>query len=96
MSWFIYQRDRRSAPAHLQLAPGGLLVLGDEVECAHLGQEVAAEGAPAGQLRVREQKEPKFKMCGCNKTRTCVSLLLYIGQDQRGKKELSDLSGVSG
>ena len=31
---------------HLQLAPGGLLVLGDQVECAHLGQEMAAEGAP--------------------------------------------------
>ena len=79
LSWFISQRDIRSAPAHLQLAPGGLLVLGDEVECAHLGQEVAAEGAPAGQLRVREQKELKFwqnliYVCRCNKTRTCVSL----------------------
>ena len=48
---------------HLQLAPGGLLVLGDEVEGAHLGQEVAAEGTPAGQPQGGGQKEPKFKMC---------------------------------
>ena len=69
------------------------------MEGAHLGQEVAAEGAPAGQLRVREQKEPKFWQnlrCVSLQQNTDLCVTLILGQDQRGKIELSDLSGVSG
>ena len=35
---------------HLQLAPSGLLVLGEKVQRAHLAEEVAAQGAPETKL----------------------------------------------